>query len=374
MHESLIGLMRFRRPLLITAAALVGGGILTWIVLAVLFENLSEVFSNPAEPPAEVSEEKVIAPETFERSLDGVIVDDAGQVNPVPIGVMIENLGISAVRPQWGLSEASVVYSTIAEGGITRYLAIFIDTNVSQIGPVRSARPYYVDFNDENDAVYVNAGGSPEALSAIEALGTKNVNALRSGPYFWRGPGSAPHNLFTSWELLQRALRDKGFAETAPSFEKWMFEDESPLESRPQNADAVTLKIDWASGSLYDVKYAYDRGSNSYKRFQSDEPHLDRNTNEQIAAKNVLVQFVPAEGYYASGKGRVDLDITGEGKGYVVKNGVVTPATWKKAERESRLRFYDADGKEIPLVRGKTWVEVVPGERDVLQEKPTATP
>lgn len=352
------------KALLIGLGILVALGLLGWFVARMFFgvQREKQVYVEPTVPRVvEAAEQK------YYRYLDGVETI-AGRENPLPIGVMIENLASTEVRPQWGLSKASIVYETLAEGGITRFLAVYVDTDAPKIGPIRSARPYYVDFAAENDSLYVHAGGSPEGLAAARKLGSNDVNALSGGGYFLRGAGRAPHNLYTSGELLARYMRDKKLEEEVPSSERWTFADDPALEARPKDEDAKALVIDWSSGSSYDVRYVYDRTSNSYKRFHGDVAHNDRNSEEQIAVKNILIQRVPVEGYYSSGKGRISLTVTGEGSGFVVKNGEIIAATWKKPTQDARLRFYDAIGVEIPLSRGNTWVEVVPGDRDILAE------
>lgn len=332
------------------------GAVLYWVLASDDTASLVQTTPVSTEVADLVEEQKLY------RNIDGVEVADSEKTNEHLVGIMMENLAVPEVRPQKGLSKASVVYEAVAEGGITRFLAVFIPSKMpDEVFPVRSARPYYVDFNDENDAGYAHAGGSPEALAAISGLGTKDISGLGSSSrYFWRGPGYAPHNLYTSRTLMELAVRDAGWAE--PTFETWTFAD-APL--RADRPTASTLTVDWASGTAYDAVYTYDPETNTYLRFHGTTPHLDGNTNEQIRATNILVQNVPQEELYPSGKGRLKIDITGEGKGYVVRNGEVISATWKKPDRKNRLRFYDAAGKEIALTRGNTWVEVVSGNRAV---------
>ncbi len=344
--------------------AAVGVVLVPLLIIAVVLVSLRE---EPTTSSVQTTDVTTVKDETIDvqksyRKIDGVEVPVGEKTNEHLVGVMIENLAVPEVRPQKGLSKASVVYEAVAEGGITRFVGIFIPSKMpDEVFPVRSARPYYVDFNDENDAGYAHAGGSPEALAAIAGLGTKDISALGSSSrFFWRGPGYAPHNLYTSRTLMELAVRDYGWAE--PHYEAWTFADAPLRENRPTTS---TLTIDWASGTAYDAVYTYDPETNTYLRFHGTTPHKDGNTDEQIRVTNILVQNVPQEEYYPSGKGRLKIDIGGEGKGYVVRNGEVIAATWKKPGRENRLRFYDAAGKEIILTRGNTWVEVVSGNRAV---------
>lgn len=292
------------------------------------------------------------------RRVDGVLVTE-GRENLYPVGVMIENL--SVVRPQKGLGSASVVYEAFAEGGITRFLAIFAGAPVEEVAPVRSARPYYIEWLSEYDALYAHAGGSPEALSAIQGLGINDLDYLsRNAIYFYRSGGGAPHNLYTTGELLSRALRDRELDGKQPTFRSWQFADDHAAEER---GSVTTIDIYFANSPLYISHYEYNKDTNSYKRFHGTTPHTDGNTGDQIEAKNVIVQFVPTEGYYDSGKGRISLDVHGQGTALVFRNGEVAEGTWEKKERTSRTLFYDADGNEVTLARGPVWISVLPGDR-----------
>lgn len=306
----------------------------------------------PVTPAAEKKEEG----NKPARRTDGVIVESEQEANKYPVAVMIENL--STVRPQSGLSLANIVYETLAEGGITRFMAIFAGEPIKEIRPVRSARPYYLEWSEEYKALYAHAGGSPEALAAISGLGVTNLNGISSdGKYFWRGREGAPHNLYTSSTLLERAVRDKGLKDA--KFDSWQFKDEKSLESRAEDVRVAYLNF---SAGNYNVKYEYNREENCYRRFHVDTPHTDKVTGRQICPKNVIVQIVPPA-KDAGEKGRISLDVTGEGKVTVLRDGEEIAGTWKKENRESRTKFYAEDGKEIELVRGQVWLEILPSDK-----------
>ncbi len=304
-------------------------------------------------------------PPLHARKLDGVIVSEDQPINSVPITVMIENLAHPSVRPQAGLSRARIVHELPAEGSIERFLAVFLPEDLPEvIGPIRSSRHYYLEFQGEYDnAPYAHAGGSPEAMQAIDGLGVRDISAIgKASRYFYRGEGGSPHNLFTTNTLMQLMLRDLGF-EYEPNYASWEFRNEEPkLDKRPSTQEVV---IDWASGTSYDARYVYDREKNEYLRFHGDEPHTDRNTGEQIRVKNIAIQRIPQETYLPSGKGRVDLNITGEGEGWVIRDGKAIYGQWKKPSRLERIRWFDDKGKEISFQRGITWVHTVPGDRAV---------
>lgn len=273
---------------------------------------------------------------------------------------MIENLPV--VRPQSGLSQAAVVYETLAEGGSTRFMAVFDPAEkISELMPVRSARPYYIEWVSEYGALYAHAGGSPKALTVIrENSDINNLDALsRNGKYFWRDTSkSAPHNLVTSSDKMNFALRDLGLADKPAEFRTWQFKDEAPLSERGD--DGKSVEFNFSYGKSYLVRYRYDQATNDYKRFNADVPHEDKNTGEQIAVKNVVVQLVREPGYDPSGKGRLDIYVGGTGKAWIFRDGQVIEGTWQKISRTDRTLFYDTDGKEVQFDRGNTWVHVLP--------------
>ncbi|MBU1178073.1 DUF3048 domain-containing protein [Patescibacteria group bacterium] len=295
------------------------------------------------------------------RRLDGVMVESA-EADNWPVAVMIEN--ITTVRPQSGLSDANVVYEALAEGGIARFMAIFDKGGTAaKIGPVRSARSYYLEWLSEYDALYVFSGAYPPVLSAVEGLEIKNINAMYSGSqYYWRdNEASAPHNMFTNAEKLSFALRDQELDQKKASFKSWKFEDE--VEKADRFAGEQEIKIDFSSDG-YKVVYKYDRESNTYLRYNPEgAEHTDRNTGKQIAPKNIVVIRVPNK--VIDDQGRLEMDVHGEGEAVMFANGEATKGTWKKKDRTDRTVFYDEGGKEYSLVRGQTWVEVVPPERSV---------
>lgn len=294
------------------------------------------------------------------RRLDGVMVEK-DKVNKFPFAIMIEN--VPEARPQKGLSKASVIYETFAEGGITRFMAVFSGEKVEEIWPVRSARHYYLEWSSEYNALYVHCGGSPQAYEMISDFKIPVLNELSvDAKYFWRGPEGMPHNLYTSSNLLEKAIADKNYEKRmVPKYESWKFKNEKKKEDRPNDEHYVRVGF----AGPYNPEFKYDRESNSYLRYTSGLEHQDRLTGKQLSAKNVVVQMVLPETYFGDDKGRIDISVTGEGKAYVFRDGEAIEGTWKKKERVARTKFFDKNNKEIQLNRGQTWVVVVPGERSV---------
>ena len=346
----------------LAAVVLVLGAGFVW--LGVWYSLTNKLDNNIFLVDSDKKQEESIAEEIVRdtpRKIDGVMVA-TNRSNLYPVAVMIENLASDEVRPQFGLSQAQVVYEAIVEGGITRFMAIFASGEpIDQIGPVRSARPTYLEFVSEYNAYYAHAGGSPESLAAIDGMDLLDCSALGAqSKYFWRDTSKfAPHNLFTSSEKLAYGLRDDEILEQEPEFDSWEFkDDEIDLDKEDQ-----VIKIDFSTPA-YLVEWKYNKDKNNYRRFNAGLIQKDANTDNRITAKNIIVQIVP-EGVSAGDEGRINFNVTGEGKVYVFRDREVIEGTWKKEDRLARTKFYDESHEEIELNRGKTWIEILPQDRTI---------
>lgn len=299
------------------------------------------------------------------RRIDGVKTE-LGEENLIPYAVMIENL--RSVRPQSGLQSASVVYESLVEGGATRFMAVFDPaTEVSEIMPVRSARPYYLEWSSEYGAAYAHAGGSPKALTIIrENEDITDLEALGSASrFFWRDTSKgAPHNLVTSSEKMNFALRDNELSELETDYQSWEFKNDAELADR---TPAKQLKFNFSYGSTYEVKFDYNISDNVYYRVNANVPLNDKNTGQQIAVKNVVVQIVP-ELVLDGGKGRLEINVGGTGKAWILLDGNIIEGSWSKESRTGRTLFYDKDGVEVEFNRGNTWIHILPETQEVYYE------
>lgn len=291
------------------------------------------------------------------RAIDGVFVSK-GEENPYPVAVMVENLTV--VRPQSGLASAHLVYEALAEGGITRFMLIYAGKTPGVVGPVRSARPYFVDWALEYDALYAHAGGSPQSLADIRNYNIFDLNQFFNAQYFYRDDSrgiAREHTLYTTGENLTFALRDLD-APTEGKYDRWTFKDDAPLAERP--VEEKTIGINYSSFS-YAVEYRYDPTENNYLRYMAGDIHTDADGTD-IRPKNVVIQKVATS---LADEQRLNMQTIGEGDAIVFRDGAVIEGTWKKAERGDRTMFYDMAGGEIKFNAGQTWIEVVPTDRAV---------
>ena len=286
-------------------------------------------------------------PDCMQRLIDGVEVA-AGMENLFPTAVMIDNQ--SEARPQFGLASANLVYEAEAEGGITRYLAVFANKeDISKIGPVRSARPYFADWVRELSALYVHVGGSPEALNKITTDHIFDLDQFYNSKYFTRDQSKqAPHNVYTSNDNLNQYLKSKNY--TAGTFFPWKFKEETALKDRPA---AATIKIGFRSPE-FAVRWEYDKVSNSYIRYLADQKHLDG--GREIKAKNIVIQYSKVANI--DSEKRLELETVGTDRAILCTDGVCQEGAWKKDKKQTRTRFYKSDGTEFEFNSGPTWVEV----------------
>jgi Protein of unknown function (DUF3048) N-terminal domain/Protein of unknown function (DUF3048) C-terminal domain len=292
----------------------------------------------------------------YQSALDGTGVNFKEKVNPSVVAVMIDNH--PDARPSAGLSKARIVYEVPVEAPYTRFMALYtVSDTVVKVGPVRSARPYFVHWAEEYGVpMYMHSGGSPEGLALLASTTlVYDTNEFWNGPYFWRGTEhEAPHNVYTQSDLWQKWY-DKATVESDKNgvIQTWNFVTSKNSIELLGNA-STTLKIPYAPD--YQVSWEYDSSSSSYTRFENKKPRLDED-KAGISAATVIVQFAKIK--VLDNYGRLAVEQFGSGDALVYTGGRVIKGTWSKVGN-NRTRWYDAFGADIPLMNGTIWVEVVP--------------
>ncbi|MGB4767810.1 MAG: DUF3048 domain-containing protein [Candidatus Saccharimonas sp.] len=321
---------------------LIGGGVAAAIVL----QPKSKVESSTKK----VTKKAAPVEKVYYSPLTGIkVADEAATRQPVT-AIMIENS--PDARPHSGLRQAGVVYEAIAEGGITRFLAVYQEAKPQLIGPVRSLRMYYLDWAAPYNASIAHIGGSAAALAEVRNGSYRDIDQFFNASTYWRASDRyAPHNVYTSFEKLDALNAAKGYKEsTFTGFTR----GDGKLSQTP---DATTVNIDFSS-QLYNTQYTYDASSNTYKRSIGGGASLDREEGQLapnvVVALRVNMTHVMEDGY------RESIQTTGTGDATVFQNGTAIPATWSKASRTAQLEILDTAGKPIALNRGQTWIAAVP--------------
>ncbi|HYY88485.1 MAG TPA: DUF3048 domain-containing protein [Chloroflexota bacterium] len=276
-----------------------------------------------------------------------------------PLAVVVENY-IDA-RPQSGLDQADVVYETLAEGGIARFVAVYLSGDAPVVGPVRSLRHYFAFFAAEYGADLVHIGASPQGFAWRDALGMRELDESAGDPGVWRTRDRlAPHNAYTNTARDRELLVARG-AQQGASWGPLHFASEAPAGSEPATTLGVTFRP-----SPYHVAYQWDASTGRYLRSMEGAPHVDRESRGRLAPTSVVVQFAEIDAIPNDPKNRVDIDLAGaSGRLLVFCEGTVREGMWSKAEPGEPTQWLDASGQPIALPAGQVWVEVVPTRAEV---------
>lgn len=288
--------------------------------------------------------------------------------NRRPVAVMLNN--VKAAVPQAGIANAGVVYEAPVEGGITRLMGIFEDyDSLEKIGSIRSCRTYYISYAMEFDAIYSHFGQAVYAVETLNDDAVNNISGLASqegaGPIdgyagediFYRSKDrKAPHNAYTSAEGIAKAIEKKGYrTEYAADYNgHYQFVKVGETVNMDGGVSATYVN------PHYDVNepwFEYDEETKMYKRFQYGKEQIDQLTDEQLTYKNILIQISTYTNYDENGY--LNIDCTSGGAGKYITDGKAIDVTWKKDSQWGPTRYYDANGSEIKLNTGKTWVCIV---------------
>jgi hypothetical protein len=290
--------------------------------------------------------------------LDGVAAPQAA-AHRLPMAIMVDDNTVA--RPQSGISTASIVYQAYADGGEDRYMFVFQEGTATDIGPVRSARPYYVSWADEYKALYGHFGGDANSLRVVIPANAKNIynmDDLNGGacPYHRIDTRAAPHNAYTNTAALISCAAQKGYPATYQNLPTRTFKDDEPTAQRPASQ---TVSITYRTGI---VGYQYDPASDSYLRMIGGAPEVDPANGNKVYARTVVIMYQ----VYGNDPNALDeasrpyVFNVGSGKATIFMEGQAITATWKKTSTTALTRFYDSSGHEIPFVRGEIFMQSIP--------------
>lgn len=311
---------------------------------------------SPTERPAPVitepKEEKPPEPTTVTSELTGLQVDPKRAKLPVT-AVTIENS--PDARPQSGLADAGVVFESMIEGSITRFLALYQEEKASHIGPIRSVRRNHIDWLLSFDAALAHVGGSPFALQRLRTENVKDLDQFNNPEAYHRTNARfAPHNMYSSRGELLKVHKKRGY--NSSSYNGFVRKRPKPAEK--PDATEVNVNI---SRPQYNVRFAYNKASNAYKRFMGGVPHVDERTNKQIVADVVVVIIAD---YHKDGIYSV-YQRKGSGTAFIFQDGSVIQGTWEKRNKKENYRFGDKNGSPIGLNPGKTWITLATNKNEV---------
>ncbi len=388
-----------------------------WVMVAVLvFANLMFLFLSDSTPSDVVDPVQQLDQDAdnFERLsfwqqlwqgedeassqrksvFDGLPIDPDTEERAVSL--MIDNFSLA--RPQHeGIRSASVVYEALVEGGITRIMLVFPYQELGRVGPVRSARDYFVDYAEEYGGIYVHAGGSPAALDQLwnsERVYSIEEDIAETGEtYSFRDVNyDAPHNLFFDLLLTKEWAEDRNY-DLEETEKEWCFSsndqavsmnneqenliasgqvsDSQTLNNSNQSVSLIELDFSNDVNSSYYVQFQYDAEDESYRRFyrsQNREAHIDQGESLQVAPQNLIVQVAPSYLIEGDEKERLAMQHTGTGDGFYYSKGEKSMITWEKENLNSVTNFYDEAGNELCVNPGQTWVAVVDTEDLVIED------
>lgn len=311
-----------------------------------------------------------------ENPLTGLPLDERW-ANARPVAIMLNNL--VAAQPQLGQSQADIIYEVLAEGGITRMLGVYQTVDgVGKIGSVRSARTYYLELALGHDAVYLHAGGSPDAYDKIKAWKVTALDCV-NGPYqgstpgsnlFWRDPdriksNGKVHSIITTGDSILERFPTYSFRqehEEGYRYPQTFVEDATPAHG--ESANTITVPFSKYKTGVF----TYDEATGKYLVSQYRKPYVDGNDGSQVAVTNVLILKTDCHVIPGDDAGRMAVDLTSGGEGWYACGGKIIPITWSKADRNSPFVYTDGAGKTLALQRGNSYVSIVPLQCKVTAE------
>jgi len=271
--------------------------------------------------------------------------------------------------PQSGLSKADIIYEMPAEGGLTRLQVLFYGETPDVVGPLRSARPYFIDLEREYNAVFVHHGGSPAAFDYLDTGVVDDISTNTNYSIFWRSDKrNAPHNSMLNFGDLWDVIRDRGIDELK-AIRTFTFAPEQTDQDKEKEGEepvvpaATAIKVD----NPYTLEeYKYIEETNLYEHYVDGELYTDAENDQTVSESNILIQYVKST--VLDSHKRLGIDMTAGGKALLFTRGTVVEGTWSRADLDSPTIFRDAEGNEFVLTRGKTWVHVIDQNSDVAYQ------
>lgn len=315
---------------------------------------------------SESSSEAVSSDRGAQNPITGEYNFDESAVGTRPYAIMVSNIKIAL--PQYGIGSADMCYEVLAEGGITRIMAVFADkSKVAKTGPVRSVRDYYVDLAEGINAILVHFGGSPKGYEVINSYGTDDIDGMTASAAFEQDTALAAskgreHSFFTRSKLLTPVLKNKKYKTSQKDYTMFKFAAENSSANMSEGVKASSVSVSFSGYCT--ATFEYNKKTKKYLKGQFGEKHIDNNTKKQISVKNVFVLKTSVSQIAGDKSGRIKVDLS-SGEGKYISNGKMIDIKWKKGDHDSMLKYYTEDGSELKINRGKSWVCIIPEANSV---------
>lgn len=346
-----------------------------WLIVALLLsllmgcggESTPVPISTPPPIPTHLFETSESEPELnpFEgmviNPLSGLWIEEA-LAGKRPMAYVINNL--PRALPQSGISQADIIYEVLAEGGITRLVAIFTDTRATMVGPIRSTRDYFAPLAINHGAVLVHHGGSPSGYSALRNLGLENLDGMAlEGTVFWRDQarwnagGMREHSSYTNHANVRENMESRGLDLNSQAVYVFNFFEypTTPTGHQVRLLDELVLPF----SQSHRASFVYDPDQKLFYRYQRGQAHWDEYTDSQLMVANIIVKHAPMHVIAGDAEGRMQVNLTGNGTGYLVTAGTYAPITWSRTSDSTPTVFLDSQGEPLTLNPGMTWIGIV---------------
>lgn len=315
-------------------------------------QTLKPIKEEPKQEEPKPEQEKVY-PYSF--PLTGIGSDV--EVDNRAVAVMINNH--PKARPQSGIHKADLVYELLAEGDVTRFLAVFHSEKPERIGPIRSARDYYIELAKGLKGLYVAHGYSPEARQMLESDYIDNLNGMvYDGTLFKRSKDrKAPHNSYITYENILKGAQKNDFSMKGQPSSYQFYKNKEDLAALI-GKDAKSIMVSYFSNDLFNVMYDYDETLEKYKRYSNGEQTIDYDSKDPVLLDNIFI--VEMQHRFIDSYGRREINLTSGGSGYLLQKGKWKEVTWKNVDG---LIVPFENGVEAKMVPGKTWINVIPTDK-----------
>ncbi len=333
---------------------------LTLIVTAFTGCGSKEEEPTTTEPTTVITTEP---PVVYRNPLTGEAGYNEELLGNRPVMVVVENH--PQARPQWGLTSSDIVFEMVAEGGITRMILMFADASLlpDKIGPVRSARHYFLDLAEGYDAIFTHFGQSTYAKEQLASHDIDNVNGYVDGSYFSRDKSrnvDSEHTAYTTKDNVIKAIQNKEYRTTLKDGYTDAFQFN--IDGNEVLADGSCVKAVVSFSDSYTYTLDYDKQENIYYSSLNGNPFMSSDGVQQNF-QNIVILYTNISAIAGDTKNRVDFDLS-EGKGTYISNGSYCEISWKKGDSTDMLKLYDAEGEELKLNMGRTYIAICDDSRE----------